>query len=73
MKAEHTAMLKALFNEEANDKHIVLDLKELTLVARDGIRFLERCEAEGIKLRNIPTYIREWIERERETSRSGAV
>lgn len=73
MKAKHAAMLKALFNDEADNKHIVLDLRDLTLVDRDGVRFLERCEAEGIKLRHIPTYIREWIERERETLRSGAV
>src|SRR5271169_1190812 len=44
---------------------VVLDLKDLTLVDRDAVRFLKRCEAGGIGLKNCPAYIREWIERER--------
>ena len=45
---------------------IVLDLKELTLVDRDAVRFLKRCESDGIELRNCSAYIREWIKRERD-------
>jgi anti-anti-sigma regulatory factor len=67
MDAEQTAILEALFHNEAEGRKIVLDLKDLTLVDRDAVRFLERCEADSIKLRNSPTYIREWIERERLT------
>ena len=67
MDAEQTAILKALFHNEAEGRKIVLDLKDLTLVDRDAVRFLERCEADSIKLRNSPAYIREWIERERST------
>ena len=67
MDAEQTAILKALFRNEAEGRKIVLDLKDLTLVDRDAVRFLERCEADSIKLRNSPAYIREWIERERST------
>ena len=44
---------------------LVLDLKDLTLVDRDTVRFLESCEEDGIKLKNCPAYIREWITRER--------
>ena len=67
MDAEHTAVLESLFHEEAEGRQIVLDLKDLTLVDRDAVRFLKRCESDSIKLRNSPAYIREWIERERNT------
>lgn len=67
MEAEHTDMLRTLFCDEAEGSVIVLDLKDLTLVDRDAIRFLECCEADSIELRNSPAYIREWIERERST------
>jgi len=68
MVAENVAELKELFGQEALDKKrrsIVLDLKDLTLVDRDAVRFLRKCEAESIKLKNCPAYIREWITRER--------
>jgi hypothetical protein len=29
-----------------------------------AVSFLERCEADSIKLKNCPAYIREWILRE---------
>ena len=67
MDSEDVAVLKTLFCDEAKGRQIVLDLKDLTLVDRDAVQFLERCESEGIKLRNSPAYIREWIERERST------
>jgi anti-anti-sigma regulatory factor len=67
MDAEQTAILKGLFTNEAEGRKIVLDLKDLTLVDRDAVQFLERCESDHIKLRNSPPYIREWIERERST------
>jgi anti-anti-sigma regulatory factor len=65
MDTEQTAVLKTLFRDEAGGRRIVLDLKDLTLVDRDAVQFLERCESDSIKLRNSPAYIREWIERER--------
>ena len=43
----------------------ILDLKEVTLLDRDSVRFLIRCESEGIQLVNCPLYVREWITRER--------
>ena len=42
---------------------IAPDLKDLTLVDRDAVRFLKSCEAGGITLKNCPAYIREWIAR----------
>ena len=68
MDAENLAELKTLFRSEAESRHIVLDLKDLTLVDRDAVRFLERCEADNISLKNCPAYIREWITRERRES-----
>jgi anti-anti-sigma regulatory factor len=65
MDVENVAELKNAFASEAKGRHIVLDLKDLTLVDRDAVRFLERCEADSIELKNCPAYIREWITRER--------
>lgn len=68
MEAENVAELKELFGIEASEvkrRRIVLDLKDLTLVDRDVVRFLGCCEADSIKLKNCPAYIREWVTRER--------
>ena len=65
LDAENVGDLKAVFSSEAQGRRIVLDLLELTLVDRDAVHFLESCEADGIALRNCPTYVREWITRER--------
>ncbi|MBB6143023.1 hypothetical protein HNQ77_000967 [Silvibacterium bohemicum] len=43
------------------------DLKEVTLVDSDTVRFLGLCELEGVGLMNCALYIREWISRERNT------
>lgn len=65
MDAENLVELKALFESEAKGRHIAMDLKDLTLVDRDAISFLERCESDSVRLLNCPPYIREWIARER--------
>ena len=46
--------------------HLVFDLREVTLVDSDTVRFLGSCELEGVKLVNCAHYIREWISRERD-------
>jgi hypothetical protein len=55
------AELEALIGSEAKDRSIVLDLKDVTLVGRDAVNFLERCEGDNITLTNCPEYVREWI------------
>ena len=65
MTQEDTAELERMFRSELNVRNLILDLKDLTLVDRDAVRFLERCETDNIKLKNCPAYIREWITRER--------
>jgi len=68
MDEEEIAELETLIRSEANGRPIVLDLKDLTLAGRDAISFLERCEADGITLRNCAGYVREWITRQRSGS-----
>ena len=61
IEAEDVSELQRLLQLENGDRHLVLDLKDVTLIARDAVEFLVRCEAENIALRNCPAYIREWI------------
>jgi len=63
--AEHLEELERVFGLETVDRLLVLDLKDVTLVDRDAVKYLARCEANGVHLENCPPYIREWIERER--------
>jgi hypothetical protein len=65
MDEEDIADLETLIRSEANGSRIILDLKDLTLVGRDAISFLERCEADGMALKNCAGYVREWITRSR--------
>lgn len=59
--AESMAELKRVIGLEARDHNLLLDLKDVTLVDHSAIRFLVRCEAEGVTLENCPAYIRDWI------------
>jgi hypothetical protein len=68
MEGEHIAELEALIRSEATGRRIVLDLKDLSMVGQDTISFLERCEADGITLKNCAGYVREWITRQRRGS-----
>jgi hypothetical protein len=53
-----------LLELETEGSHVALDLKDVTLVDRDAVRFLTDCETDGITLENCPAYVREWIGRE---------
>jgi hypothetical protein len=64
IEAEDIDELSRLLELEGAGSHIALDLKDVTLVDRDGIKFLTDCEADGIKLESCPPYVREWIGRE---------
>ncbi|HXE35376.1 MAG TPA: hypothetical protein VN087_15800 [Verrucomicrobiae bacterium] len=65
MDEENVAELETLFLSESKGRRIVLDLKDLTLVDHEAVKFLERCETDGTQLKNCPAYIREWITRQR--------
>ena len=66
MDAESIGEFEMLLRKEASDSRTVLDLKDLTLVDQDVVSFLSRCESAGIQFENCPTYIREWINVERQ-------
>jgi len=63
IETEGVDELQRLFNLETRDHHIVLDLRDVTLVDRDAVEFLARCETTGIKLKNCPAYVRDWIDK----------
>ena len=65
IELEHVGELQNLVDFAAAKNSVVLDLKEVRLVDRETVRFLTRCETEGVELDNCPAYIREWIEKER--------
>ena len=61
LKPDNVGELLQLLAVEPAGQSIVLDLKDLVLVDREAIRFLCRCEGQGIVLRNCPPYIRGWM------------
>jgi anti-anti-sigma regulatory factor len=56
--------LKELF--DANYRNIILDLRDVRLADRDAVKFLRSCERNGMKLENVPAYVREWMEKEKD-------
>lgn len=65
MDAENLGELEAMFRSGGKGWRVVVHLEDLTLVDRDAVRFLVRCDTDSITPRNCPAYIREWIARER--------
>ena len=63
-QSEHIGELEKQF-EECGPR-FVLDLKEVTLVDVEVVRFLGACESEGMKIAHCSQYIREWMVRESE-------
>ncbi len=64
IEAEDIDELRRLLELEDTSRKIALDLRDVTLVDREGVKFLADCEANDIQLENCPAYIREWIGRE---------
>jgi len=65
MDEEDIVQLETLIRLETNGRRIVLDLKDLTVVGRDAVSFLDRSEVKGIALKNCAGYVREWITKSR--------
>jgi hypothetical protein len=61
-QSEHVGELKQQLQE--NGPQFVLDLKQVTIVDVDVVRFLVACKAEGTKIVYCSRYIREWMRRE---------
>ena len=65
IQIEDVAELQRILDLEAVEQSIALDLRDITIVDRDALHFLARCEAGGIKLENTPAYVRDWLATER--------
>jgi anti-anti-sigma regulatory factor len=65
---EAVVEMETLINSEKKGYRLILDLKDLTLANEAAVRFLVRCEANGITLKNCPAYVREWINAQRRES-----
>ena len=63
IEAENVKELRQLLALEKTGQDVVLNLRDVTLVNHDAVKFLAGCEVDSIKLENCPAYIREWIER----------
>jgi hypothetical protein len=73
IERKHLTELREVLTAEAGSRNFILDMREVKLVDQDAITFLSHCEAGGAELRNCPPYIREWIERDRETVSSSSI
>ena len=65
IESDHIQELKNLLDSGTKGSVIIFDLKEVRLVGREVVSFLEQCESNGVQLRNCPDYLREWISRNR--------
>ena len=62
IEEQNVPELQNLLDAEVGVPAITLDLEEVKLVDREAVRFFAACEARGIKLKNCPSFIRQWIE-----------
>jgi hypothetical protein len=66
IKAEELVELQmAVSSEVSLSIKVDLDLENVRLVDQLVVTYLACCEASGTRLRNCPSYIREWIDREK--------
>jgi hypothetical protein len=70
IEAEDVKELRELLALETAGQPLVLDLRDVTLVNQDAVKFLASCEADSIKFENCPAYIREWIEQAKGRAKS---
>ncbi len=56
---EHLDEVKAQVNDAAC--LVVVDIRELTLISVEGIRFLNACHQHGMPIVNASNYIAEWM------------
>jgi hypothetical protein len=69
MDIEQTERLQEMLETEKRDR-ILLDLKDVTLVRREGVEFLARIEVSGVGIVNCPEYVRSWILLEKRRTKS---
>ena len=66
IETQAIAELRRLFEWQTDHRDIVLDLKDVSVIDREVMRFFVRCEADGVQLEKCASYIREWMEREKD-------
>ena len=59
IETEDIKQLQQLLAVETSGQQLILDLRDVTLVNQDAVKFLRRCEADGIKLENCPLSLSE--------------
>ncbi|HWY53429.1 MAG TPA: hypothetical protein VNZ03_03150 [Terriglobales bacterium] len=69
IEAKDVGELQQLLALEKAGQHVVMDLRDVTLVNQDAITFLGSCEADSKKLENCPAYVREWVDQARGRTR----
>ena len=62
IESEDIKQLEDMLAAETSGQQLVLDLRDVTLVNEDAVKFLGRCEADGTKLENCPLHVRKWID-----------
>ena len=62
-QSEHLGELKKQLQHDG--PLFILDLKEVTVVDVDVVRFLVEVKADGVKIVHCSQYIRKWMARER--------
>ena len=66
MDSDHAAQLGELLALDP-DRHVILDLEDVTIVDRAAVTFLARVESDRIRIVNCPEYARSWIAAENAT------
>ena len=69
IQSDDIACIQSAMNDGCT--HKILDLGEVTVVDIAAVRFVMRCEDDGVALANVPPYIREWFHRERAEEMEG--
>jgi anti-anti-sigma regulatory factor len=62
IETEDVKHLQQLLAVETSGKHLILDLRDVTLVNQDAVKFLSLCEADGVELDHCPLHVRQWID-----------
>ena len=63
IQSDQVASIRSEMDDDCTNT--ILDMSEATLVDLGVVRFLIRCEDEGIELVQCPPYVHEWMIRER--------
>jgi hypothetical protein len=66
---EDIQQLEQMLAVETSGQQLILDLRDVTLVNQDAVKFLRSCEADGIKLENCPLHVRRWIDQVKDPRR----